>query len=290
MTRDLVAPTSRTYVSQGLTLHYADWGNDSAPLLVLLHGTRDHARSWDWTAAALKDRWHVIAPDLRGHGDSEWSPDGAYLNPYHFLDFVELMETLAPEKVSLVAHSFGAGIASRYAALYPHKVSKLALVDGFGPSLQTHAMWTDTGPVERTRTWIEQRRSSQNKTTRRFATLDEAAARMAAGNPRLTAEQARHLTLHGVRQDANGYSWKFDPRVSQFTPEDFAIPLTSYWREIKAPTLLCYGTESDQLDPDSDGRSASFADHRTVAVANAGHWPHHDQFDLFIGILQDFLA
>jgi pimeloyl-ACP methyl ester carboxylesterase len=290
LTNDTAGPASRTFSSQGLKLHYADWGNEAAPLIVLLHGTRDHARSWDWTAQALKDRWHVVAPDLRGHGDSAWSPDGAYLYPFHLLDFMELIDTLGRDEVTIVAHSFGAGIASRYAAVYPDRVAKLAVVDGFGPSLQNYADWANAGPVPRTREWLEQRRSMRDKTPRRFATLDEAVARMAAGNPRLTPAQARYLTVHGVRRHADGYGWKFDPRVSLFTPEDFCIPLTEFWREIKAPTLLCYGSQSWSTDPEADGRAGNLRDRRTMAIEHAGHWPHHDQFDAFTRVLGDFLS
>ena len=66
MTTD--APTSRFYESHGLRLHYADWGNETAPLLLLIHGGRDHCRNWDWVAESLRHDYHVIAPDLRGHG------------------------------------------------------------------------------------------------------------------------------------------------------------------------------------------------------------------------------
>ena len=72
-------PTSHFYFSQRLRLHYVDWGNEGAPPLLLVHGGRDHCRSWDWVAEELRHDWHVIAPDLRGHGDSDWSPDGAYV-------------------------------------------------------------------------------------------------------------------------------------------------------------------------------------------------------------------
>ena len=75
---DSSGPTSRIYFSQRLRLHYVDWGNPTAPPLLLVHGGRDHCRNWDWVAAALRRDWHVLAPDLRGHGDSQWSPDGNY--------------------------------------------------------------------------------------------------------------------------------------------------------------------------------------------------------------------
>ena len=66
------------FFSQRLRLHYVDWGNPEAPPLLLVHGGRDHCRNWDWVAQALRKDWHVICPDLRGHGDSQWSPDGNY--------------------------------------------------------------------------------------------------------------------------------------------------------------------------------------------------------------------
>src|SRR3546814_1661745 len=83
--RDCSHLTSRTYVSQRLRLHYVDWGNPDAPPLLLLHGGRDHCRNWDWVAQELRSDFHIIAPDLRGHGDSQWSPDGSYSAAAHWL-------------------------------------------------------------------------------------------------------------------------------------------------------------------------------------------------------------
>jgi pimeloyl-ACP methyl ester carboxylesterase len=74
----LLGPTSNTFISQRLRLHYVDWGNADKPPLLLVHGGRDHCRSWDWTAEALREDWHIIALDHRGHGDSQWTDDGNY--------------------------------------------------------------------------------------------------------------------------------------------------------------------------------------------------------------------
>jgi pimeloyl-ACP methyl ester carboxylesterase len=124
VTQGLDEPLSQTFISQGLKLHYVDWGNEGAPCLLLIHGIRDHARSWDWVARALRGKWRIIAPDLRGHGDSQWSPDGAYLSPYHVLDIVDLIATLGYEKLTIVGHSYGGNIASRFAAIYPSACKK----------------------------------------------------------------------------------------------------------------------------------------------------------------------
>ena len=75
---EIIGPASSYYVSQRLRLHFVDWGNEDKPPLLLVHGGRDHARSWDWVARELRDDYHVIAPDLRGHGDSAWAIGGHY--------------------------------------------------------------------------------------------------------------------------------------------------------------------------------------------------------------------
>jgi hypothetical protein len=107
---DDIGPTSYSFVSQRLRLNYLDWGNSGAPTLILVHGGRDHARSWDRIARALRNDWHIIAPDLRGHGDSAWSPDGAYTMPYYICDLAQLIHQQGTEPVSIVAHSLGGAI------------------------------------------------------------------------------------------------------------------------------------------------------------------------------------
>jgi pimeloyl-ACP methyl ester carboxylesterase len=282
-------PESKFFFSQGLKLHYLDWGNAGAPLLLLVHGMRDHARSWDWVARALRHDWHVIAPDLRGHGDSAWSPDGAYHSPYYLLDFTELVDTLGQEKFTIVAHSLGGNPTARFAALYPQRVRKLVLVDAMGPTAQVRARWQKLGVVTRTREWLEKSRTLAMTQPKRFAALEDAVARMAEANTHLSPEQAHHLAIHGAREHADGYGWKYDPRIGALLPEDFAIDLDTYWREITAPTLLCWGTESWTTDPAIDGTSAHFRDCRNATFERAGHWLHHDQLDAFLAALKQFL-
>jgi pimeloyl-ACP methyl ester carboxylesterase len=278
MTTQDAEPVSRTLVSQGLKLHYVDWGNEGAPLLLLIHGMRDHARSWDRTARAL-----------RGHGDSQWSPDGAYLSPFHVFDVADLIETLGREQLTIIGHSYGGSVSARYAAIFPQRVRKLVIVDGLGPSTEVLANWSENGPVKRTREWIDKRRKTVARKPRRFDTLAEAVARMAAANRHLSEDQARHLALHGIRRYADGYGWKYDPEVFNFLPEDFAVDSMGFWREIAAPTLLCWGTESWTANPETDARTTSFRDQRTAVFEKAGHWLHHDQPDAFLAVLSEFL-
>jgi pimeloyl-ACP methyl ester carboxylesterase len=283
-------PASRSHVSQGLKLHYLDWENPGAPLVLLVHGARDHARSWDWTARALHQAgWRVVAPDLRGHGDSDWSPDAAYLASYHLLDLANLVEHLGADELTIVAHSFGGIISARYAAIYPERVRKLVLVDGMGPSPEIFAAWDRVGSPKVSRDWVERRRAVDAKSPPRFATLEEAMGRMAAGNPHLTPEQAEHMARHGVRRFEDGWGWKTDLLMNVFPPEDFRAETTAVWEAIACPTLLFWGTKSYNRNPEEDGRAAHIKTRRMVVFEGAGHWPHHERQDDFLAELLAFV-
>ena len=134
MTPDSSGPTSRIYFSQRLRLHYVDWGNPGAPPLLLVHGGRDHCRNWDWVAGALRRDWHVLAPDLRGHGDSQWSPDGNYTIAGYVYDLAQLIHQQELAPVTIIAHSLGGVIALRYAGIYPELRRQLVAIEGLGAS------------------------------------------------------------------------------------------------------------------------------------------------------------
>ena len=284
-------PTSHSFVSQRLKLRYVDWGNPGAPPLILLHGGRDHSRSWDWSAEALRTKWHVIAPDLRGHGDSEWSPDGDYGTLANLYDLAQLIHQQGLAPVTIVAHSFGGNIALRYAGTYPENVRRLVAIEGLGPSPRMLADRLAKPPGKRLRDWIEAKRASAGRTPRKYASIDEALQRMKEANAYLSDAQARHLTIHGVSQNEDGtYSWKFDPYMRIFPPFDMVqADIEQLWAAISCPTLLMYGEKSWASNPEKDGRATHFRNASVILFENAGHWLHHDQFDRFMSELDAFL-
>ncbi|MCW5749911.1 MAG: alpha/beta hydrolase [Alphaproteobacteria bacterium] len=292
MNDDTPGPVSRSYYSQRLRLHYVDWGNEQAPPLLLLHGTRDHSRNWDWIAACLRRDWHVIAPDLRGHGDSQHSPDGSYTMAAYIYDLAQLVHQQRLAPLTLVGHSLGGNIALRYAGIYPENVRKLVAIEGLGPSPKAQAEQAGRGIDRRMRDWIEEVRALSARAPRRYASLDEALARMREENRHLSAEQALHLTRHGVAQNEDGtYSWKFDNYVRAWPPYDMTRrEIEELWARIACPTLLVYGDESWASNPLADGRAAHFPNARVVSFAGAGHWVHHDRLDAFLAALIEFLG
>ena len=285
-----LGPTSRHFVSQRLRLHYLDWGNAAAPPLILLHGGRDHAHSWDWVARALRDRWHVIAPDLRGHGDSAWSPDGAYQVNDFVYDLAQLIHQLAEEPVTIVAHSYGGAIALLYAAIYPERVRRLVAIEAMLPPAAPGAPASRPAP-QIWRDWIEERRAIAIRPPRRYASVDDALARMRAANAHLSEAQARHLTVHGVNRNEDGtFSWKFDDLFRAGSPQNMTeAEQYRLWEAVTCPVLLAGGEESWATDPAEDGRLAHFADARVVRFAGAGHWVHHDRLEAFVAELRAFL-
>ena len=283
-------PTSRIYFSQRLRLHYVDWGNPSAPPLLLVHGGRDHCRNWDWVATALRRDWHILAPDLRGHGDSQWSPDGNYSTAAYVYDLAQLIHQQELAPVTIVSHSLGGNIAIRYTGIYPETVNKLVAIEGLGLSPQQTARRVGRPIAERMRNWVDEMRALSGRLPRRYASIEDALKRMQEANAHLSPEQARHLTQHGVNQNEDGtYSWKFDNYVRADSPYGMTTAeIEELWARIICPTLLVYGKESWASNPEDDGRMQHFKNARVVSVEGAGHWVHHDRLQLFLDLLRDF--
>lgn len=292
MTNRIHGPMSHSYISQRLRLHYVDWGNEDAPPMLLIHGGRDHCRNWDWVAQAFRDDYHIIAPDLRGHGDSVWLKGSAYWQTDFVYDIAQLLRQTNLTPITILSHSLGGSVALMYAGLYPENVVKLVAIEGMGPPPQMLAERMSKPIDERLREHFDVLRGLSGRMPRRYKSVEEAYERMQTENPHLTPEQARHLTVHGVNQNEDGtYTWKFDNYVRAFPPYGLTQDeIHEIWGRISCPTLLFRGTESWASDPVADGRIGYFRDARLVNVDKAGHWVHHDRLDVFVDTVRDFLA
>ncbi|NOJ39336.1 alpha/beta fold hydrolase [Bradyrhizobium australiense] len=282
----MAKPEHRFYDSQGLRLHYVDWGNETAPPLILIHGGLDHCRSWDAIAQALQPHFHVMAPDLRGHGNSEWAKGSSYSLTDNVYDLTRLMRFAALQEAAIVGHSMGGMVALAYAGTYPERVSRLIVLDG------AFLSGSQPAPIaEQMLRWIDQldRISEHQEST--FRTIEEAAKRLSARNKRLTPALALHLASHGVRKGADDlYRWKFDHYQRarapyRLLPEDYI----DLWSRIACPTLLMWGDESFLPDPEAAGLLAHFRQAELQKITGAGHWLHHDRLDVVLASLRRFL-
>jgi pimeloyl-ACP methyl ester carboxylesterase len=140
--------------------------------------------------------------------------------------------------------------------------------------------------------WVREMQGLARRRPHRYATLDEAVARMREANPRLSEEQARHLTVHGAQREEDGaWVWKFDNFTRAVSPYIFNVTdAHNIWGQITCPTLLVRGTESWASDPQVDGRAQAFRNAKVVNIEGAGHWVHHDRLEEFLGVVRDFLA
>ena len=160
-----------------------DWGNPDAPPLLLVHGGRDHCRNWDWVAAALRDDYHVIAPDLRGHGDSAWSASGHYTMANYIYDLAQLIHQQELAPVSIVAHSLGGNIALALRRHLPGAVRRLVAIEGIGPPPRPPGAKPTASIAERMRAWIDEQRALSGRLPRRYADDRGRLAPDAGGQP-----------------------------------------------------------------------------------------------------------
>jgi pimeloyl-ACP methyl ester carboxylesterase len=255
----------------------------SGPTLLLLHGVTNSSQTWAPAAEALADRFSIIAPDLLGHGKSA-TPRGDYSLGAHASGVRDLLTALECDRVTVVGHSLGGGIAMQFAYQFPERCERLVLVSSGGLGHEVHlvlraaalpgADWvlpllTSTGVrnIGRGLGFALRRgriapSGDVEVLMRGFASLDNGGSRQAF--------------LHTVRSviDVSGQ------RVSANDRLHLAADL---------PTLIVWG-ERDSIIPPRHGRAAheTIPRSRLEIFPGAGHMPHHHDPDRFAQLLADF--
>jgi pimeloyl-ACP methyl ester carboxylesterase len=258
-------PTSKTLTVNSLAVHYLEWGKAGAPPIVCVHGYTGSADAFNALARHLRDRYHILAPDVRGHGESAWSPAGAYRYEDQASDLAEFAKRLELEKFVLIGTSMGGIIAMTYAAEHAGRLSGLVIND-IGPDAEAG--------TQRITRMVGSRPDE-------FATLEEAMAYRRSASPILAARNAadqHELALGVLRRGAGGeWGWKMDPayirqRVEHGPPA--RPPLWPVLQALGCPTLVVWGTESDVLSKGQALRMVEALPHgELVRVPGIGHAP-----------------
>jgi pimeloyl-ACP methyl ester carboxylesterase len=261
-------------IHEGRRVHYLEWGTADRPAFVMLHGIGRSAHSYDHIARALRDRYRVIAMDLRGHGDSDWHAGGAYLVEDYVTDLEHLADELGLDDIVMTGSSTGGRVAQVYAGLHPDRVSKL-IVEDVGPERPASIARGFAGRAGREREG--------------WASEDALLASLRGGQTRVSEGQHRNWIRYETRRLPDGrVAWKYDPNVSQgFVPTE----LWEHVRRITAPTLYLLGANSSIVPPETQRQlKATSPTIEVVTVPDAGHYPHQETPDVFLAVVRAFLA
>ena len=264
--------------ANGMNFHLLEWGDPGKPGVLMLHGASQQAHSWDFISLGLSSEYHVLVLDQRGHGDSDWAPDGDYSIEAAQRDLDGIVDALGLADFNLMGHSMGGRNSFVWASRHPGMLRSLTIVD--------------TGPET-------VRRGSDR--IRRFRELpdnldsfEEFADRVQEYTGR-SREQVLGALKYSIRQGADGkWTWKYDKVMRQsgrtesyWTPEQ----LWDCVKRIDCPTLVTRGDRSDIFAAETmDRMCEDIADCTCVTIANAGHLVQGDNPVDFLAAARAHLA
>jgi pimeloyl-ACP methyl ester carboxylesterase len=246
----------------GLRLHYLEWGDSRLPPVVLLHGGSAHAHWWDFFAPALAESYHVLALDLRGHGDSEHADPPAYRVEDYVDDLAKFIATLKLDHVHLIGHSLGGMVATAFAAQELQRLGSLVVVDSQLKLTPAGARY-----MVRLRNFPQPLYRDRQHAIERFRLLP---TQTAADEGTL-----RHVAAHGIRELSDGrWTYKFDREaLAHHEPQDL-VPLL---KRVTCPILFVRGAHSTLLPPAALATLRAVAPQAEVVEIAAAH--HHVMLD-----------
>lgn len=275
-------PALRRIQSHGAELVAESWGEAGRPRIILLHGGGQTRHAWRRSGAHLAELgYHVLVPDLRGHGESAWSPDGRYTGEL-FADDVRAWCALEPAPPVVVGASLG-GLSSLLALGEPPRAAVRALV------LVDIAHRGEPVGVSRILDFMRAHPDG-------FESFEHAIAVVAKYLPHRAAASAGEGLRKNLRERDGRLKWHWDPRLLEGTNpgeqrEQNAQRLLRAARAIEAPILLVRGAESDLLSPEiADQFCREVPRARRVDVHGARHMVAGDQNDPFLDVIVEFLA
>lgn len=255
-------PTDQYLNNNGLRLHYLDYGRADLPQMLLLHGMRDSALSWDIFARAMSEEYNVLSLDSRGHGDSDRAGPNGYRFDRYISDIEALADHLDLTDMIIVGHSAGGRYAWSYAVRHPDRVRALVIVDidpdAYNPQTASDLRASTAEPVS----WPTEEDFFAYLEMRRIHTPEDALKKQV---PAVAAQ-----TMDG------NYVWKADIRiVTEYERPD----LWESWGRISCPVLLVRGRQSTLLTHETAVKmraSLPSSQMRLAELEGGGHWFYQD--------------
>ena len=272
-----VSAKSHTIVRDDVKLHHLDWGNEGQHPIVMVHGSRLHAHVWNDFGRRFKDRFHIVAIDQRGHGDSGWCTRNRYDLEDFYQDLRAVIEARGLTRFTLIGHSLGGRVSMLYASRHHQELERLVLVDITPGRPAAAAAGADISRV------------TETPGPRDFESEAQAIAYLGKLLSRAPAHVIEESVRYGIRQtDSGRYTWKYDPAVLKRRPG--TLDLWDMVKSIPTPTLLQYGSVSKVVSPELAQRLKDTMPQCTVErIDNAGHALFTDQPDAFAASVERFL-
>lgn len=271
-------PADRNVTVNGMNFHYLEWGTQGSPLVVMLHGGSQQAHSWDFVSLPLSEHYHIIALDQRGHGDSDWAPDGDYTIEAHQGDIDGFISALGLHGFHLIGHSMGGRNSYVWASNNSPKLKSLVIVD--------------TGPVaqSRGRNRIQNFRELPDE----LDTFEEFASRVQEYTGR-TREQTLGALKYSIRQRADGkWTWKYDKALRTSGRDERQWSSEQLWdavAKLTCPTLVVRGGNSDIFAHETMVKMEEvIPDCSIVTVPDAGHLVAGDNPADFLAAVREHYA
>ena len=282
--------------ANGVRIAVHEWGATDAPVLLVVHGGFDFARTFDGFAPRLAaGGWRVVGWDQRGHGDSEHAQ--LYSWDADMRDALTIFDHVAGgHPIPVVGHSKGGALMTQLADAQPFRFSHLVNMDGIPykrniPDIAEHdrtkMMATD---ISR---WLDHRRGTAGS-QRRPGTIDELATRRGRMNPRLDFDWLRHLVTVGGYESSDGWRWKIDPSMrfggfGPWRPEWTLMRMPG----LPMPFLGILGAEMEEMGWGTPpGKLVPYMPPlgRCEVLDDIGHFVHIEQPDLVSAMVLDFLG
>jgi pimeloyl-ACP methyl ester carboxylesterase len=264
----------------GVRLHHLDWGNAERPTIVMVHGSRLHAHVWNDFCRRFSERFHIVAVDQRGHGDSGWCANQGYGLEDFYRDLRATVAERGLGRFTLVGHSLGGRVSMLFAERHPEHVERLVLVDIAAGRPANVAPDADLSRI------------AETPPPRAFDSPQEACDYLAQIMFRAPRYMIEESVQYGMRRlDDGRYTWKYDPALLQRTRgRGPAVDLWETVKRIAAPTLLQYGDVSQVVNEELAQRMASTMPRcRIERIEGAGHALFTDRPDAFAASVGRFL-
>ena len=276
---DVVLPGEHDVSVGQLRFRYLDWGTKGLRPILFLHGGALTAHTWDLCCLALRDEFHCVALDQRGHGDTDWAPDADYSIGAQREDIRGFADRLGFDRFVLVGQSMGAINGLAFAVTHPERLSALVMIDA-GPEVRRRGS-------SRIREFVNGGAKPE--------TLEEIIERALAFNPRRDRQILRRSLMHNLRRQPDGsWSWKYDRRRFQRLDHDTHLAerrrLADDLANVTCPALVVRGAESDVFhQDDAEHLAKNFPDGRQITIAQAGHTVQGDNPKDLVAALREFL-